>query len=64
MKARILLAIFIALTMGSWMGPDMATQSKGKDSISIKTPPAVPAIKKPAKKGVKLLFESVLYHFM
>jgi hypothetical protein len=63
MKARILLAIFIALTLGSWVRPDMATQTKGKDSIGIKTAP-VPVIKKPAKKGVKLLFESVLYHFM
>jgi hypothetical protein len=64
MKARILLAILIALTMGSWMRPDVTTQTKGKDSINIRTSAPVPPIKKPTKKGVKLLFESVLYHFM
>lgn len=62
MKARIVLAIVIALSMGSWVNTHEKTQIKGKDSVYRAAP--LPLVKKPAKKGVKLLFESVLYHFM
>jgi hypothetical protein len=62
MKAKIMLALVIALSTGSWVTVPEYEPVKAKDSICKLTP--VPVAKKPAKKGIRLLFESVLYHFM
>ena len=62
MKARIILVLIIALSLGSWVNTPEYTPSKGKDSVSRMAPP--PIVKKSSKKSIKLLFESVFYHFM
>lgn len=62
MKIRIVLILVVALIMGSWVNPAEKTQTKAKDSVARMAPKLL--VKKPAKKGIKLLFESVLYHFM
>ncbi len=40
MKARIVLAIVIALSMGSWVNTHEKTQIKGKDSVYRDSAPA------------------------
>ncbi len=62
MKKRIIIALIIAFSMGSWVSTPDQVQEKNTRCKS-KTVPA-PLAKKPSKKVAKLLFESVLYHFM
>ena len=62
MKARIIMALIIAVSMASWITVPENEPVKAKDSVCKMAP--MPVVKKPAKKGIKLLFESVLYHFM
>ncbi len=62
MKARIIIALIISISLCSWVNTNEKIQAKAK-SNPCKTAPQ-PLAKKPAKKGVKLLFESVLYHFL
>jgi len=62
MKARIMLALIIAISTASFITVPEYKPVKAKDSVCKMAP--MPVVKKPAKKGIKLLFESVLYHFM
>jgi hypothetical protein len=62
MKARIIIALIISLSLSSWVNTHEKVQVKVKKSVC--KPAPLPLAKKPSKKGVKLLFESVLYHFM
>jgi hypothetical protein len=62
MKARMIIALIISISMSSWVNTNEKIQAKAKSS-QCKTA-SQPLVKKPAKKGVKLLFESVLYHFI
>jgi len=62
MKARIMLALIIAISTASFITVPEYEPVKAKDSVCKMAP--MPVVKKPAKKGIKLLFESVLYHFM
>lgn len=62
MKKRIIVAVILAFSLGSWVNTPDLVPEKTKQ-CKAKTAPA-PLVKKPSKKGVKLLFESILYHFM
>jgi len=65
MKTRIILALTIALSLGSWVNSGEKVQVKVKDSTQKTCPKQSQGAKKQAgKKDGRLLFESVLYHLI
>ena len=63
MKSKLIIALtIVTLSTGSWVNTPEQEQVKVNQKKE-KTAP-LPLTKKTTKKGVKLLFESVLYHFM